>query len=285
MLRSRRGFNSQIEDRPHNMIHSAVGTVEGMGDTPMAARDPLFWVHHAAVDRFWETWRQARADGTSDRDPTTPATWQAKPFAFADADGNRIEMTVADVLRASSRLNYRYDSLEPVPSAIGPALVADRNADQPEAAPQQLATGKGDAVLTRKDQKATVDIQPSAPESVARGFSQNPASSYDLVVDVEVNAPPGALYEVYVAVPRSPGSTETEDVKVDTFNLFAIGHGGGGHAAHGAEPIKGQWRADITGLVEQGRIDPLKPGKVSVKVIYADPASEVRITNVGIEAE
>jgi tyrosinase len=278
----RRGFNRQLELRPHNIVHGAVGTPDGMGDTPMAARDPLFWVHHAAVDRFWETWRQARPDGTSERDPRTPASWLAKQFAFADPDGNRVEMSVADVLRASSRLNYRYDTLEPLPAAGGIAFAAERNTG--EAAPTQLSTGKGGAVLTRKDEKATLEFQPSVPSGVALGFSENPATYYELVVDVEVNAPPGALYEVYIAVPRSPGGTETEDVKVDTFSLFGVGHGGG-HAAHSPAPIKEQWRADITGLVGQGRIDPQKPGKVSVKVIYADPASEVRITGVGIEAE
>lgn len=284
-LNPRRGFNRQIELRPHNIIHGAIGTVQGMGATPMAARDPLFWVHHAAIDRLWESWRQARPDGTSTRDPVTPTSWLAKEFAFADPSGNRVQMTVADVLRASSRLNYRYDRLEPLP---GDGAMAFRTgSEQPEAAPTRLSessSGAG-AVLNRKDQKATVEFQPAVPNSTALTFQRNRNANYDLVVDVEVGSEPGALYEVYVEVAQSPGSTQMQEIKVDTFSLFGVGHGAGGHAPHAMTTLKEQWRADVTDLVRQEKLDPRKPGKVSVKVIYADPATDVRITGVGIEAQ
>jgi len=281
-----RGFNRQLELRPHNGIHAAIGTPEGMGGTPLAARDPIFWMHHTAVDRLWESWRQPRADGTSARDPVEPASWRARSFAFADAQGNRIEMTAEDVLRASTRLNYRYDRLLPVTVSAGMAIVADRDDEQPVAA--QLSASSGAAVvLSKKDQRVTLDLQPSATTSTSLNFDLNPDASYYLVINVEVSQAPGALYEVYVSAPSAPGVAQTQELKVDTFSLFAVNHNraGGGHSASGGGPFKDQWRADVTALVRSGRIDPKLPAKVSVKVIYADPASEVRVTNVSIEAE
>ena len=57
-----------IERIPHNQLHFAIGGVVGreelpaettgglMGSVPTAAFDPVFWVHHANVDRLWRVW-------------------------------------------------------------------------------------------------------------------------------------------------------------------------------------------------------------------------------------
>jgi hypothetical protein len=66
-----------LEARPHDTIH---GTYIGglNADVPTAAHDPLFWVHHANLDRLWSEWQaQAVKDG---RDPnpvcgTCPINW------------------------------------------------------------------------------------------------------------------------------------------------------------------------------------------------------------------
>src|SRR3546814_982204 len=56
-----------------------------MGKVPYAARDPLFWVHHANVDRMWASWN--RNGGIN---PATP-TWARRQFVFADTQGQRSE--------------------------------------------------------------------------------------------------------------------------------------------------------------------------------------------------
>jgi tyrosinase len=60
-----------VEDFPHNLVHSDVGGSGGavgyglMSNPQTAAIDPIFWVHHANIDRLWEVWLN--------RDkPTTP---------------------------------------------------------------------------------------------------------------------------------------------------------------------------------------------------------------------
>src|SRR5215208_1046434 len=49
-----RGFQSALEGGPHNAVHNAVG-----GDMQNAGspRDPLFFLHHANVDRIWYQWQ------------------------------------------------------------------------------------------------------------------------------------------------------------------------------------------------------------------------------------
>jgi tyrosinase len=43
-----------LEVSPHGGVHVAVGGWMSSFDT--AARDPIFWLHHANIDRLWEAW-------------------------------------------------------------------------------------------------------------------------------------------------------------------------------------------------------------------------------------
>lgn len=49
-----RDFNNRLENL-HNWVHVWVGGT--MGDVAYAAYDPLFWAHHATVDRLWRLWQ------------------------------------------------------------------------------------------------------------------------------------------------------------------------------------------------------------------------------------
>src|SRR5262249_17982276 len=49
--------HGQVESAPHDLMHGAVGGKEGwMASTTTAALDPIFWLHHANVDRLWQVW-------------------------------------------------------------------------------------------------------------------------------------------------------------------------------------------------------------------------------------
>jgi tyrosinase len=47
-------FQSQLEEI-HNKIHLWVGGT--MGEIPWAAYDPIFFAHHAMIDRIWRLWQ------------------------------------------------------------------------------------------------------------------------------------------------------------------------------------------------------------------------------------
>ncbi|MGA2012479.1 MAG: tyrosinase family protein [Solirubrobacteraceae bacterium] len=50
-------FTHQLEQL-HNNVHVWVGGRNGhMGDIPFAAFDPIFWAHHAMIDRVWRMWQ------------------------------------------------------------------------------------------------------------------------------------------------------------------------------------------------------------------------------------
>lgn len=96
-------FQSDIEG-PHGSIHGAIGG--NMGSVPTAAKDPIFWLHHANIDRLWEQWLRM-CGGRSN--PTNNSTWMNKTYTFFDENGTAINMTGSQVVNTASSLNYRYD--------------------------------------------------------------------------------------------------------------------------------------------------------------------------------
>src|SRR5262249_21453997 len=52
------GFTSALEPSPfHNTVHMWVGGT--MQDPMVSPKDPIFWLHHANIDRIWAQWQQA----------------------------------------------------------------------------------------------------------------------------------------------------------------------------------------------------------------------------------
>ena len=167
-------FSELLEGTPHGSVHSAVGTVKGMASVAMAARDPIFWLHHANIDRLWESWRQPDAEGRSQRDPTHDAKWMSRRFAFVGPNGKRIEMSTGDAVRARSTLGIEYDVLE------GGPLVAMGVADEPEdMTPTTLARPKAPSTAQIREMgvPVVVSVAPAVAPPVALGFGEKPSNS------------------------------------------------------------------------------------------------------------
>jgi tyrosinase len=95
----------RLEGTPHNYIHGFVGGDMGTFLSPL---DPIFWCHHAMVERCWINWEFDRGHAN----PTDPA-WLGRAFTeFCDEDGNPVRVTVADTL-AYPTTYYRYDDVGP----------------------------------------------------------------------------------------------------------------------------------------------------------------------------
>lgn len=54
--RPRATFRLLLETVLHNRVHMYVGG--HMGDTLISPNDPVFWLHHANVDRLWARWQE-----------------------------------------------------------------------------------------------------------------------------------------------------------------------------------------------------------------------------------
>ena len=107
-----------IETGAHNFIHSWVagGAKADMGLQSTAARDPVFYAHHANVDRMWTKWL-AQGGGRANHglNDFLNETWE-----FFDENKNLVRIKSSDVLNHEAKLRYRYDVALPSPQPAAP---------------------------------------------------------------------------------------------------------------------------------------------------------------------
>jgi tyrosinase len=150
-----------LESLPHDVIHMDVGGL--MQDPTTAGLDPIFWLHHANIDRLWEVWRNRSSANTN----PTQGTWQNKKFVLHRADRSVINMTPKGVLSTQAVLGgYRYDGLTPSIAAqpLGLKGAIRSMIKTPSKPPQMLAASA--APLDLKSERLRVALalpQASAP--------------------------------------------------------------------------------------------------------------------------
>ncbi|HEY7312075.1 MAG TPA: tyrosinase family protein [Gemmataceae bacterium] len=96
-----------LEQFPHNLVHSWVGTQSSpfidMGNLATAARDLLFFLHHANIDRIWAEWVQVPGHSN----PSDPQ-WQQQWFNFFDPKTAKpVSVTIADSVNGNMNVRYQ----------------------------------------------------------------------------------------------------------------------------------------------------------------------------------
>jgi hypothetical protein len=117
-----------MEAFAHDLIHDAVGGDGDMGDPDTAARDPIFWLHHANVDRLWNRWLDVR--GHELPDPAADKDWYDQEFPYYDEDGKQVTVSVSKILELAGK-DARYDDDRVLFAAAPPA--AREKAVEPKA--------------------------------------------------------------------------------------------------------------------------------------------------------
>lgn len=107
-----------LESIPHAMMHVRVGGNGFMSRFNTAALDPIFWLHHANIDRLWEVWKKRDPDHL---DPESHQWLRGVSFQFHDVAGNRVTMRCQDVTDPTAHpLEYQYDDVsDPLPESFG----------------------------------------------------------------------------------------------------------------------------------------------------------------------
>lgn len=254
------GFDESIEVLPHDVIHGELGGL--MARVPTAAWDPIFWLHHANIDRLWTIWSQGKPTPTD-----IDANWKAEAFVF-EGTGGAVLQHAGDSY--DKPLAQKYDSLElgvvpqPAPPVVVPSLAVALGAtgDQGPSALTGVTgaslTNAGGAMRLRlgtTDAKAKFNAialdqppQPSAPRQVAIVLREPTVTAE--------GSKHGFVYQVYV---RAPGVASP--IPVGSINLFNM-------SPYGRQP---DIRIDITEAVKE--IGRTKQAAFSeVEVLFAQDA-------------
>ncbi len=205
---------SDIESNPHNNVHVDVGGL--MGSVPTAAEDPVFFVHHSNIDRYWNLWL-AQAGGR--HDPVTDTTWNHHSSLFFDENGKEVHMTCCDVLRCAEQLNYTYEGEPPQVKEYCLKIIF----------PwwwlvvQVLIHWPGPPVELG-EREVTVPIDITQIRERIPALLQN--KNEQLVVELDnvvAEREPGVVWEVYLGAPENAARNAESPHFLGTVSLFSAG--------------------------------------------------------------
>ena len=218
-------FNSphgELESQPHDVVHVSLRGL--MDDPDTAAEDPIFWLHHANIDRLWNQWI---AQGGGRQDPSD-AAWLNTTFTFFDENGTAVNMTGQQVVDTAAQLGYRYDDDPPSPSPglspmhrlraeVRPVEVkrTPLTPPSPENAPRHL--------LDEHVSHASLPLLSEAEEILKSALK--PGTSHRIVLqitDIQYERSPGVYYEVYLDLPPSVSGSSKDPHFIGNLSFFAL---------------------------------------------------------------
>lgn len=234
-------FSNLLQGQPHGTMHCATGSgcaMPDIGMVPVAGADPMFYMHHANIDRLWQCWMKKKANGQTIDLAWAKANlgmgedWFQTKFSFADENGKPVSVSVADVF--SPEFSPQYDSLDNC-NAKPPALLKPKPAGRlnfavtPLKPHAPLAAGKQ---ITLGDSAVSIGLTPiqgaaAAPKSFAGKAAAG--QTYLILEDVALKGKPALTYKVYLSSKANPKNSSY----VATFSYFGLKQPHGEHAGHG----------------------------------------------------
>ncbi|MCO5556760.1 hypothetical protein L7F22_010312 [Adiantum nelumboides] len=206
------GFGT-VESQPHNSVHRWVGNRSAIGWKDMgsfysAAHDPIFYAHHAQIDRLWDLWKAM--PGHKDIEDED---YRNAEFLFYNEEGELVRVKAGDASN-STMLGYVYKEVEtPWMNAIP---------EKRSFAPAKL--GKDDTVCNEGEaiEKASCSIAVGRDPEVSKA---SPWLHDHLGLTVYYNATQAMNVDVYLNLPAANATTDTgckEYVTGVRFNKFCV---------------------------------------------------------------
>jgi tyrosinase len=201
-----------LETGQHSAVHVRVGGETGwMRNSRTAAQDPIFWVHHANVDRLWNRW-------LAEHDRLNLAASKAslnKEFIFFDERGRRVTLSACDLIRATAQLGYQYEG-QPQRAKQG---CRPENPDVP--ARETLLRSPKPFVVGRKRSSSPLPIEPT--EDKLRDASAGKRKMLLRLDNVAAERQPGTVWQVFLGLPRGEPADPRSPHFIGNLALFGSG--------------------------------------------------------------
>jgi tyrosinase len=277
------GTQGILEGNPHNNVHNNIG---GWMPSASSPRDPIFFMHHANIDRIWAVWNSLG-------NPNSPEHfWKDMQIInnFYNVDGSYWSPLVSD-LYSPEALGYTY-GLPPGPAVAAAApmhMALQTKLRTLFAAPKVAdaagvrtfaAANTGQASATPAQHLAvSVDVDPGLVSAVAR---RRPVSSgtqllnfasarearasgtraLGFIRDVAVTQPRDTSYRVFIEHPNPSSQTPVNDPHyVGTFAIL-------GHGSHHGRQRKPSFALDLTHAIQRVYGSAaVPPSRIQVQIV------------------
>ena len=259
-------FEPSFEDMPHNPVHDLIGN--WMADL-QSPTDPIFWLHHANVDRLWVAW--VSAGGGRKMPALTQAYWSG-----SHTYSTTLTMPRSSTYSTRTTLAYSYQN-ESFPTRLPLAQMTPARVRRAQATPADLIGapspmgtfrlapprqtsdrtfalgGALDVGLDDRSLGVQLPVSAEHAHALARiatgsaaalpGSTKAYRSIYLVLDDVEINEAGkggGYYYQVFLNIPVADGvKDKTNVVFVGTLGAFKISG-----AAHHGGPVQLRYRIE-----------------------------------------
>ena len=253
----------QLEIVPHGSIHVAVGAGGWMSGFNTAGLDPIFWLHHANIDRLWEVWLNRH---TGHKNPTSLQWLSRIAFSFHDATPKIVTMRCSEVIDTTA-LDYAYDDIsDPLP-APGPgpeSAVIEREMEvaMADSVPPELVgatetsfkvgnTPSRIRVPTPAHAAARGRLAASHAEAAPAGALEATAPQPRVLLQLENLTARGTAnsYDVYVNIPEGQDPTQYPEQRAGRIDLFGVAEASRATAQHPGSGLT--YTLDISGIYQR----------------------------------
>jgi hypothetical protein len=228
-------FSTTLEGQPHGAMHCGTGTncqAPDIGMVPVAGLDPVFYMHHANIDRLFQCWLVRKANGATinlawaKANLGMPQSWFDKTWDFVDQNGAPVSMKVSQLFEPGG-IDYVYDKVTNcVPTSDVPV---------PEGPVPDLPNMTTTAPVALEGRTLAVPLSPSLLEGpepgLPEGVEVEPGRTVLILENVRVAGKnPGVTYRINLSRRSDP----SRRVYVASISWFDILHRH--HAAHEEGP-------------------------------------------------
>lgn len=258
------GVMGSLENVPHGPVHMGVGGVRPrrwMSRPQTAGLEPLFWLHHANVDRLWDAWL-ALGDGRAN---PTSTKWLGMKFTIGSG-ASALTLAVRDVLDTTQApLEYRYLSLALPGAGFAPSfkstkLTVEEKRMSDDLPAELVGATERRTPLGSAPSSAEVFVSaPTGPAFKSAGAeAPAPRRVFLKVENVEGTELAAASYLVHVNLPAGTDAEAHPERRAGQISLFGVAEASRGDERHGGGGLT--FSFDITGLArrlqEEGDWDP-----------------------------
>ncbi|MEO7572384.1 MAG: tyrosinase family protein [Acidimicrobiales bacterium] len=227
------GERGLLEDAPHGAVHGLVGNDYNQAGEPVrrgwmgsfltAGLDPVFWLHHANIDRMWQVWLDL---DPANLNPTGDPAWFDTEFSFPAATGGDVTWSVGEVLDTVA-LGYEYEKTTaprgvapmPVPAGGGPDIGLGGVDMTNPLAPQTL--GATPDVALSSTQPVPVELDQPVDFGLGAGADAGDGRVF-LRIEGITGTIGAAVYDVYLNVPSGDSPSDHPELRAGSVSTFGM---------------------------------------------------------------
>jgi tyrosinase len=303
-----------VESNPHNLVHVYVGGYQGlsgpeglMTDPGIAALDPIFYLHHANIDRMWATWNRSGNANATDAGWTNGPTDRGFIMPMPGTGGSVAwPYTPADVATLGlAATDYTYDDL--LRRILHPPIILHslttrlQTLGRPDANAPVNETGVVEGTNTEllgaslaalpvkgSGAKTAVTLNTQVRDKVAASlasasFAQPPDRVYLALENIRGTRDSSVL-NVYINLPDGANANQHPELLAGSVGLFGLRIASSQTGEHGGSGLS--FTLDISNIVDRMYADKaFNMGSIAVTIIPHRPlpdASDITIGRVSV---